>query len=79
MRLTLKYFASLKEEVGKASEVIHTEAINPGQLFLELKKIYQLSIDKEMIKVAINWEYKDWESPLKEGDEIVFIPPVAGG
>jgi molybdopterin converting factor small subunit len=29
--------------------------------------------------VAINAEFRDWQSPLKDGDSVVFIPPVAGG
>jgi len=29
--------------------------------------------------VAINEDFSDWNTPLKDGDELVFIPPVAGG
>jgi molybdopterin converting factor small subunit len=32
-----------------------------------------------MLKVAINGEFTDWSTPLADGDEVVFIPPVAGG
>lgn len=31
------------------------------------------------IAVAINEEYTQWEDVVQEGDEIAFLPPVAGG
>jgi len=27
----------------------------------------------------VNDEFCDWETPLRDGDLVVFIPPVAGG
>jgi molybdopterin converting factor small subunit len=32
-----------------------------------------------VLRVAINSEFGDWTAPLKDGDAVVFIPPVAGG
>jgi len=29
--------------------------------------------------VAINDEMAGWETPLTDGDEVLFFPPVAGG
>jgi molybdopterin converting factor small subunit len=29
--------------------------------------------------VAINDEMSDWDDALKDGDEVLFFPPVAGG
>lgn len=31
------------------------------------------------LSVAVNRRYAPWTEPLGEGDELVFIPPVAGG
>ena len=31
------------------------------------------------LSVAVNRRYAPWTEPLREGDELVFIPPVAGG
>jgi molybdopterin converting factor small subunit len=33
----------------------------------------------EQLKVALNSEFSDWQTPLRHGDTVVFIPPVAGG
>lgn len=30
-------------------------------------------------RFAVNCEYVPVETPLREGDELVFIPPVSGG
>ena len=29
--------------------------------------------------VAVNMEYAPGDTPLRDGDEVAFIPPVAGG
>ena len=31
------------------------------------------------VKVAVNDEFREWSAPLRDGDFVVFIPPVAGG
>ena len=30
-------------------------------------------------RLAVNHEYRPWESPLADGDELGLIPPVSGG
>ena len=34
---------------------------------------------RERLKVAVNAEFTGWSRPIADGDEVVFIPPVAGG
>ena len=36
-------------------------------------------IAREHLKVAINTQFGEWDAPLREGDTVVFLPPVAGG
>lgn len=31
------------------------------------------------LRVAVNQEYSDWSAPVRAGDVVAFIPPVAGG
>jgi len=33
----------------------------------------------ESIRVAINQNFCDWDTEIKDGDEIAFMPPVTGG
>jgi len=78
-QITVQYFALLREQAGRSSESLLTTAGTPRELYQELKERYPLSLAPEMLRVAVNSEFADWTQPLKEGDAVVFIPPVAGG
>jgi molybdopterin converting factor small subunit len=32
-----------------------------------------------LVRAAVNNEFRAHDSAIEEGDEVVFIPPVAGG
>lgn len=75
----LKYFAQLREITQKDTESVQTESCTPAGLFEEIKQRYQFPHKQKNIMVAINDDFSTWDHLLKEGDEVVFIPPVAGG
>jgi molybdopterin converting factor subunit 1 len=79
MRINVRYYAILREQAGKTEEAVTTTASTAATLFDELKARYPFTLDAEQLKVAINTEFRDWHSPLSDGDSVVFIPPVAGG
>jgi len=79
MRISIEYFAILKEQRGCAIETIETNAATPEALYTELKDQHSFSLEKSSLKVAVNEDFSDWGSPLKDNDTVVFIPPVAGG
>tara|TARA_B100000519_G_C14179728_1_gene407921 strand:+ start:403 stop:642 length:240 start_codon:yes stop_codon:yes gene_type:complete len=79
MKLTIEYYAVLKEQRGCSSEFLETSASTPAELYDELKARHGLSLDRSTLKVAVNEEFAEWDQPLKDGDTAVFIPPVAGG
>jgi len=37
------------------------------------------ALNQPQVLVARNRELVDWQSPLTDGDEIAFMPPVTGG
>ncbi|MBZ0167311.1 MAG: MoaD/ThiS family protein, partial [Candidatus Omnitrophica bacterium] len=37
------------------------------------------SLGTETVRVSVNGVYASWDTPLSDNDEVVFIPPVAGG
>jgi molybdopterin converting factor subunit 1 len=78
-KIQIRYYAILREQAGKSDESLNTEAGTPALVFAELKKRYPFTLDTQQLKVAINTEFRDWQTPLKDGDTLVFIPPVAGG
>lgn len=77
--IQLKYFAQLKEIAQKDSESVQTESCTPAGLFEEMKQRYQFPHKQKQLMVAINEEFSGWDHILEDGDEVVFIPPVAGG
>ena len=79
MKITVKYFAALKDERGLGEEQLEGTFNSPKDLYGFLKKEHDLSICVSKLKVAVNDEFANWDSSLNEGDSIVFIPPVAGG
>jgi molybdopterin converting factor subunit 1 len=79
MNIQVRYYAILREQAGKSSESLATAATTAAMLFDELKARYPFTLNASQLKVAINTEFRDWQTPLKDGDSVVFIPPVAGG
>ena len=76
--IRIEYFAVLREHVGRAQEALTTSATTVGELYAELDQRYAFPAVGR-VKVAVNDEFRDWNAPLRDGDLVVFIPPVAGG
>ena len=79
MKLTIEYYALLKEQRVCSSEFWETSASNPAALYDELKAQHGFSLDRSALKVAVNEDFAEWDQSLQEADTVVFIPPVAGG
>jgi len=79
MQLKIQYYALMREQAGRSEETVETSASTPAGLYQELVARYGFTLSREQLKVAVNSEFSDWSRPLKIGDAVVFIPPVAGG
>jgi molybdenum cofactor guanylyltransferase len=77
--IRVQYYALLREQAGRSDETVTTGAATPRELYTELRARYPFTLPAEMLRVAVNAEFGDWTQPLKAGDSVVFIPPVAGG
>ena len=77
--LRVQYYAILREQAGRSDETMDTTAATPADLYAELKQRHPFQLSAAQLKVALNSEFSDWQAPLKHGDTVVFIPPVAGG
>ena len=75
----LQYFALLREERGLSHEKRTTAAGSARELYDELKAEYAFKLDAGALKVAINGDFASFDALIEDGDEVVFIPPVAGG
>ncbi|WP_374087617.1 molybdopterin converting factor subunit 1 [Methylomicrobium lacus] len=77
MSIKVRYFASLKERVGRSEEeATIAESLTADALWRQC--VPELP-PPEQILVAINLDYADWDSLVKDGDEVAFFPPVTGG
>lgn len=78
-RLTLHYYALLREQAGRSSETVETGARTPAALYAELAARHRFRLSAAQLQVAVNGAFSGFDRPLADGDEVVFIPPVAGG
>jgi molybdopterin-guanine dinucleotide biosynthesis protein A len=77
--LRVQYYAILREQAGRSEETLDTTAATPAELYDELRQRHPFQLNPAQLKVALNSEFSDWRTPLRHGDTVVFIPPVAGG
>jgi len=78
-KIRVLYFAKLREVRGCGEEEIETLACGAAGLYEEIRYRHRLPLELNALRVAINGEFADWKTRLSAGDEVVFIPPVAGG
>ena len=83
MKITVKYFASIREAMGKSSEPISTAAITLAALRDELiarGEPYAHCLARgKTLRMAQNQVMADESDAILEGAEIAFFPPVTGG
>ena len=83
MKVTVRYFASIREAVGQGSEAIDTSASTLAALREELIArggAYAQSLAPgRAVRVALDQVMSDESAPLAEGCEVAFFPPVTGG
>lgn len=79
LTLHIQYFAILREQRGVAQEKLTTSAATPAALYDELRARHAFTLTGDRIRAAVNDAFVDAATPLRDGDRVVFIPPVAGG
>ena len=78
-KIQVQYFAILREQAGHSQENLESSASTPRELYAELAAKYDFHLSLDQVKVSINENFQPMDTPLKCGDTVVFIPPVAGG
>lgn len=79
IKVTAQYFAAFREQAGCSSEQLAAEAATAADLFAEVAARHGFLDSASRCKVAINDELASWDSRLRDGDVVLFFPPVAGG
>jgi sulfur-carrier protein len=82
-KITLRYFASIREAIGTGSEPVESAAGTLGVLRDELIAsggAYAESLARgKAVRVALNQTMSDEAAALPDGSEVGFFPPVTGG
>ena len=83
MKIQLRYFASIREDLGLASEDLDTQAANVAALLTELRErggaYAQALAESRPVRVAVNQVMARGDGALSEGAEVGLFPPVTGG
>ncbi len=79
IEIHLQYFAILRDQRGISEETLSVEVQTVETLYLSLKNQYSFSLGLSALRVSVNETFVEWSTELKNGDQVVFIPPVAGG
>lgn len=84
MRITVRYFALLREAAGHESEEVQLAGVRPslGDLLAVLRGrsgVLDDCLRNRPLLCAVNREYAGREKILQEGDEVALFPPVSGG
>lgn len=79
MRITLAYYAALREARGLSEESIETSANTVAELFQELWSLHTFPLDPAYVRAATDDGYLEPSASLREGTTYSLIPPVAGG
>ena len=82
MQVTIKYFASIREAIGQASEQRETTAATLAGLRDELLAAgpsYACLGRGRAVRMALGQVMSDENVLLSPGCEVAFFPPVTGG
>ena len=81
MRVRMRYFAAVREATGREGETLEL----PDASDVSWARAALLTRYPALIRilprctVALNRAYVASDTPLRDGDELAFIPPVGGG
>ncbi len=77
MSITVKYFARLREQLGRSEEQL------PASAGDSVAAIWKAATGTDSlpdgILMAVNLTYAKVDTPVQDGDEVGFFPPVTGG
>ena len=81
VKIRVRLFAVLREAAGREEmELELPEGATPAAVWARLVEVHPtLAPRRASLAVAVNRSYASFDAALAAGDEVVFIPPIAGG
>lgn len=83
--MRIRYFAWLADKVGLTEEEVDLpEEVDSVQKLVNWISLRGSNYEEafefvEVIKVVVNQAYAHDDAPVRDDDEVIFIPPIAGG
>lgn len=83
--MNILYFAWLRQKVGTGSESIDLpDGVTSIADLIDWLKTRspghaEAFADLSVVRCAVNQDYVPLETPVRQGDEVAFFPPVTGG
>jgi molybdopterin synthase sulfur carrier subunit len=83
MKVTVRYFASVREALGTGSETVETGASDLAalrdQLIARGEPHASALARGKAVRMALDQVMSAESAALREGQEVAFFPPVTGG
>jgi len=75
--ITVKFFASLRERLGRSEDRVQAA---PGMTVQDVwtRVSHGLPLPAHIL-IAVNQDYATLAAPVHDGDEVAFFPPITGG
>ncbi len=75
--ISVKYFASLREHMGRAEDRVEAvHARNVAEVWATVARGVPWPVN---MLAAVNHTYASAQQQVYDGDEVAFFPPVTGG
>ena len=78
MSVKVLYFDSLRDAAGCASETLALPS-SLREFYEALRARHGFALPADKLRVAVDGAFVAWDSAVRDGCEIAFIPPVSGG
>jgi molybdopterin synthase sulfur carrier subunit len=85
MNIQLRFFAGVRETLGLATENVtlpdHVKTAGNVRHFLIARGgVWATALSEQrLLRIAYNQEMADAHTPIADGGELAFFPPVTGG
>jgi molybdopterin synthase catalytic subunit len=80
MQITVRTFALLRELSADRVSMTLPEGARLTDAWAGFAELFTvIEPHRPYVRAARNGVYAEWETPLTDGDEVAFLPPVSGG
>ncbi|MBD0865832.1 MAG: molybdopterin converting factor subunit 1 [Rhodobacteraceae bacterium] len=81
--MNVRYFSWVRERIGVPKETVETNAATVAGLIDELRaredRYAMAFADLTALRVAVDQELADFDTPITNAREIALFPPMTGG